>query len=1011
MGIEVKFNGLNKDFEVGAKSITYVPGENGATFTPNVSEDGIISWTNNKQLDNPSPINIKGPQGDQGAPGETPIKGQDYWTKEDKKEIKEEIFKDAVGQKTEQNGEIFGDYKHNKATDYYAHAEGSHTTAGWRSHTEGYMTYASSTSHAEGRLARADGKGSHAEGSEAYIEVKVNGIKVFTTEAVHIDSNSIAVSKDISSILQIGDIITLSPSDENAGFFATDCKKIIDITNNEPLLIYKSDFAYSFSGSEFVGDELSKIVSPGCYVSFDGGITKYLVVETEYGEESDMFFIRLDCPSDLSLDGRVSVYTSSTTITLDSIFRAENYYEGHNCPENGYIPSGAILKQAIITKALNVGSHAEGAGTNASGKYSHTEGYKTEANADCAHAEGNQSVASAPYTHTEGNQTNATNKGAHAEGYKTVSNGEYSHAEGNTTKALGNNSHSEGNQSKAFADSSHAEGYKTEAGVEGNSASGSTAHAEGNQTKAQGSGSHAENYMTQAIGKNSHAEGYYTKAIGEVSHAEGTNTIARKWQHVQGKYNIEDTDEVYAHIVGNGTSGTNRSNAHTLDWDGNAWFAGDVYTKDGKVVTGEEVDNKISEAFNEFDSPKEVYTIYIRADELIDGVAEFNEAGEVERFYSYVPNLTISFLESENTLKIYYLTGHYHYVDEENEGYGGIFVCNEDNSRFSWSNEYFTYIPPEEVKVPEDFYIIKDTERHIDNGHITNEMYDLIVEYWPKVCIYALSDSIENLMYMPTVHDISNNGYSFSSGQNIIQVYMEHENDHPVLTKSNLLTQKMNKNHPTGTGSLSLNRKSGTTTGTNSVAIGNENTASGLYSFAAGNNTQALKTGAFAEGVNSIACGGRSHAEGYGSKAYGWNSHAEGNGSIAGDANDENKGTNAHAEGYQTLAYDSNSHAEGYKTAAYGSAQHVQGRYNIHDTARKYAHIVGNGSEATPSNAHTIDWDGNAWFAGKVTAGANPVDNMDLVTLRYLNGIVGDIESALDHIIAIQESLIGGDAE
>lgn len=33
----------------------------------------------------------------------------------------------------------------------------------------------------------------------------------------------------------------------------------------------------------------------------------------------------------------------------------------------------------------------------------------------------------------------------------------------------------------------------------------------------------------------------------------------------------------YAHIVGNGTSNTKRSNAHTLDWEGNAWFAGKVF--------------------------------------------------------------------------------------------------------------------------------------------------------------------------------------------------------------------------------------------------------------------------------------------------------------------------------------------------------------------------------------------------------------------------------------------------
>ena len=47
-------------------------------------------------------------------------------------------------------------------------------------------------------------------------------------------------------------------------------------------------------------------------------------------------------------------------------------------------------------------------------------------------------------------------------------------------------------------------------------------------------------------------------------------------QHVQGKYNIEDSNSIYAHIVGNGTSDSDRSNAHTLDWSGNAWYAGTV---------------------------------------------------------------------------------------------------------------------------------------------------------------------------------------------------------------------------------------------------------------------------------------------------------------------------------------------------------------------------------------------------------------------------------------------------
>ena len=41
-------------------------GENGATFTPSVAANGDISWTNDKDLPNPQPVNIKGPQGDPG---------------------------------------------------------------------------------------------------------------------------------------------------------------------------------------------------------------------------------------------------------------------------------------------------------------------------------------------------------------------------------------------------------------------------------------------------------------------------------------------------------------------------------------------------------------------------------------------------------------------------------------------------------------------------------------------------------------------------------------------------------------------------------------------------------------------------------------------------------------------------------------------------------------------------------------------------------------------------------
>lgn len=50
-------------------------GENGATFTPSISENGDLSWTNDKGLENPDTVNIKGPQGEQGKEGPQGIQG------------------------------------------------------------------------------------------------------------------------------------------------------------------------------------------------------------------------------------------------------------------------------------------------------------------------------------------------------------------------------------------------------------------------------------------------------------------------------------------------------------------------------------------------------------------------------------------------------------------------------------------------------------------------------------------------------------------------------------------------------------------------------------------------------------------------------------------------------------------------------------------------------------------------------------------------------------------------
>ena len=54
---------------------TGTPGKDGVTFTPMVSESGIISWSNDGGRENPEPMNIKGPKGDKGDPGEQGLQG------------------------------------------------------------------------------------------------------------------------------------------------------------------------------------------------------------------------------------------------------------------------------------------------------------------------------------------------------------------------------------------------------------------------------------------------------------------------------------------------------------------------------------------------------------------------------------------------------------------------------------------------------------------------------------------------------------------------------------------------------------------------------------------------------------------------------------------------------------------------------------------------------------------------------------------------------------------------
>ena len=244
------------------------------------------------------------------------------------------------------------------------------------------------------------------------------------------------------------------------------------------------------------------------------------------------------------------------------------------------------------------------------GEYAFAIGDNTKALGYSSYAEGHETVAESSYGHAEGECTNASGVASHAEGRDTNASGESSHAEGGSTSAFGESSHAEGEGLKSSIILTVLSGsnkatfnkydilpeigdYVTIDGgtsiwlrqalliidVDENSKTITFSDVVKTVDNKSSSGTFSVSLIREgAIGRASHSEGNSTTARGEASHAEGIGTIASGVaQHAQGKYNAIDAEGRYLHIVGNGESSANRSNAHTLDLEGNAWFAGKVY--------------------------------------------------------------------------------------------------------------------------------------------------------------------------------------------------------------------------------------------------------------------------------------------------------------------------------------------------------------------------------------------------------------------------------------------------
>lgn len=122
------------------------------------------------------------------------------------------------------------------------------------------------------------------------------------------------------------------------------------------------------------------------------------------------------------------------------------------------------------------------------------------------------------------------------------------------------------------------------------------------------------------------------------------------------------------------------------------------------------------------------------------------------------------------------------------------------------------------------------------------------------------------------------------------------------------------------------------------------------------------------------------------------------------------QGDYSHTEGYITTASGYASHAEGLGTTISSPYGHAGGCYNLDITeiitdpntgdvtfGNTYLELIGNGSSSTPSNARTLDFNGNEVLAGKLTVGAGPTNNMDVATKQYVDTSITSLGSVLNY--------------
>lgn len=181
------------------------------------------------------------------------------------------------------------------------------------------------------------------------------------------------------------------------------------------------------------------------------------------------------------------------------------------------------------------------------------------------------------YTNSNENPLIRKGKGSHYScimGLGCSANGDFSISTGSMCQASGKKSIAGGMFTQANGDYSMAFGCELANTQIHTQANGRTALAVGNGCVADGNNS-------RAIGQAVNTKGTLSTGIGD------RLTVNGRLHFAIGKYNAVEEGNLYAFSVGNGSSEEARSNAFTIDWEGNGCYQGKIESKSGVLKLGD----------------------------------------------------------------------------------------------------------------------------------------------------------------------------------------------------------------------------------------------------------------------------------------------------------------------------------------------------------------------------------------------------------------------------------------